>query len=137
MAEAVVIDRICIWGVNDSAATAITNVSLEWLSTLGTTVELTASGTNARPAHISSAPPDKSLASFWTSVSSTLSEQLMTITGPDGMIVDVHVTFVLADGGPFNPITVTNPGGVYVGYTDLDQSGSNFLQPVGRYRIAS
>ncbi len=135
------LDRVCIWGNNDT--NSFSTVSLEWQSRNGPSNLLTDTGTLSRPAHVSTAPPRNSLAGFWSQFRdgvTTNQEVLFYLSCPQGSIVDVHVTCVIANGNAGTEVdhvtTVTVPGSVGMFYNVLNSItptgavGAGTLQPV-------
>jgi len=105
--------------------------SIDWFSTTNqpsmeysdTTIS------TARPAHVKSRPPAKSLASFWQQAGSA--STAFTLVAPAGTIIDLDVDGIMIDldvvGVTFAPATVV-VGKPY--YLALDGFASNLLVPV-------
>lgn len=113
--SAVRIRKLEIWGgtVSTTATTnsvAMTNVSIEWLSTYGPGRVKSDAGNFERPPHIESRPPRGSLAGFWSLVGSGETDVLFKLSGsstgpgsapfsglPLGTIVDLHLQVMNQD----------------------------------------
>jgi hypothetical protein len=136
MWNAVKVNKIKIWGLNSAAATAFSDVALLWAGANTPDIEVTDSGTNNSPAHISSKPPKGSLASFWWNHTSVLTQALFNVTMPIGSILDINVSYVLFDG----PTSNLTGAGVFtarqIAYSSLDSltitntHGPDNIQPL-------
>jgi len=138
---AIKIVSVRMWAFAASGDTSLNNVSadLTWFSANGPDSRLEDIGNSVRPAYISSRPPVRSLAAFWTNASSTLSENLITLntTATSGTIVDVHFQYTLVDG-PARTLTIVAVGSDNLLFNNLDNStnsgamyASSNLVPVG------
>lgn len=85
---------------------------------------------NARPAYVTSTPPEDSVCNLWMQGTNI---QYATITVPLGSIVDIDVSFTLPDQNPHvQTITGVQPVGImFYGY--LDESTGGYLQPTDLY----
>jgi hypothetical protein len=96
--SAIRLDRICMWSI-PQAPELFSNIALEWQDTRGSAVLLNDQGSPTRPAHITSSPPKDSTAGMWSGLSTTYyNEPLFYLSAPAGTVIDLHVTYVLADG---------------------------------------
>jgi hypothetical protein len=108
-------------------------VSVEWLSNLGPSSEVSDSSTSSSaPAHVVTVPPPNSLASFWSLTGINGSEILFNISVPSNSIIDIWVDMVLMDGESSASVTTTNSGTAGQLYAiPLDGTGSSrILLPV-------
>jgi len=80
-------------------------------------------------AHVLSKAPRGSPGSFWLFPNG---DEVFSLNGPVGTIVDLTVTFVLANGAPVasTPITISGATAGYLYLLSLDSGGSGFLIPV-------
>jgi len=84
----------------------------------------------SRPAHISSAPPQRTSAAFWTNNDAVTT--LCTITVAFGAIVDVEAEFIMANGSTTVVLAIaTGVDGFQYAMSLDEQAGTSLLQPVG------
>jgi len=124
------IRRISIWSPVASQGSSAT-CSITWTADDGevgaSTLEVSDSSVStSHPAHISCAPPPKSLASWWFQVHVG---DLFTIVAPTGSIVDLEVDQVLCDQGSTTDVATIaiasgNLGALY--YFPLDGTTDQF-----------
>jgi hypothetical protein len=128
IATAVKLHRISIWSPPASQGAAAT-CGVEWATpsynagpeTNDTTLSV------ATPAHVSLTPPVNSAANFWLAPGT---DNIMVVTAPPGSIIDVHATWVLAEGTPGPDYTVAAGTLKTVYYCPLDGASDIYL-PVG------
>lgn len=127
------IHKIDIWAAPASAGASAT-VHLNWFDNTGTSQvkELSDTSMNVSvPAHISSKPPQGTLASFWN-LTATTTANLFSIQTNDGAIVDIHVSGYLKDAGTAGTSLTVASGTLAVNYwPSLDNGGSDTYTPVG------
>ncbi len=135
--QSVRIRKVEIWGVVSSSPNSLTNVGLLWTGLNSPSQELTASGDNVRPAHISAVPPKNSQSSWWQDRSATQTQILFEITAPIGAIVEITLDFIMFDGSDLANVTLqsaSNSVGVF--YPPLDSlstgntAGNGVLVPI-------
>lgn len=83
---------------------------------------------NARPLHVYSKPPKDSVCNFWIQNTGV---QYVTLDVPTGAIVDVVVSYTMADSTTHENVLVglvDNSPQIYYGYLDT-QAGTNCLRP--------
>jgi hypothetical protein len=81
---------------------------------------------NARPLHVVSKPPRDSVCNFWMQNGGI---QYVTISVPVGAIVDIDVSYTMADNATHSSTGSTfHPPG-YIFYDFLDNTTGGFLQP--------
>jgi len=100
--------KVEVWAVQGASSANPFNtatVSLEWISNLSPTTEVSDSGNAENTAHISCKPPSMSTGAFWSMTGSNETESLFILTVPVGSIVDVTVELVCMDGE--TPVVVT------------------------------
>jgi hypothetical protein len=128
------LNHLEIW--SPSISGAFTTCSCEWTSSnlLSTnTNEISDTSVSiTTPAHISTKPPSKSLASFWQS-SSNATAQLCTLNATTGSIIEVSISMILYDdestATQYGTVVSTGTlGKVY--YLSLDNPTANNLIPV-------
>lgn len=93
--KAIRLDRVTVYGTGTAASNGMRAISLAWAAVQG---EITAVGNAAFPPKIRSEPPLHSAASFWSITGTDESELLFTIFNLTGDVVDIDVSYVLADG---------------------------------------
>jgi len=124
--------RVSIW-TPPSAQGAASTCSIQWYDSLGSIAgpEVTdITNSVSRPAHVSSAPPRGTLASFWVSDATT---PLMSLVAPAGSVIDVEATLVLNNTGAAVASQAVASAVVGVMYwLSLDQTaGTQHYVPVG------
>lgn len=145
--SAVRLRRIKIWSgllVNAAAGTSMVSCGVEWQSTRGPTSLVSDTGNSFEPAHVDCKPPAESEASFWSQVSSSTTirnEILFYITCPQGSVVDVHISYVEANGAQIaspaetlviNSITPATSSAYLINSLDNTSNGgagSNIIRP--------
>jgi len=83
---------------------------------------------STRPAYVSARPSKDSLARMWTSTTSETSTEVFNVSCPDNSIIDVHISFVIANGEPAS--SGPNPTGASTGkiyYCPLSGASSETL----------
>lgn len=129
IADAVRVNLIEIWSPPASQGAAAT-CSVDFLG-FGNSPNVEVSDTTvsvANPAHILTSPPAQSLASFWQVGGATT---LFTITAPVGSIIDVHLSFILDDGGEVGQaIAVATSVVQTLYYLSLDPVATHRYTPV-------
>lgn len=129
--DAVKLNGIQIWGPVDTAEGAYETVSVQWLSTYAPAIVESASGIGtAFGPRLSTRPPAKSLAGFWSLTGISESDVLCVISGANS-IIDLLLEFriqnnLFAETAPAS-VTVTSAtvGTVYCTYLDFVQNGSS------------
>lgn len=135
IARAVRLKKVEMWAPQ-TAVGAATSILLSWSSNatyFSPTTEITDTClSTAQPAHLLAVPPAEASASMWHEDSGT--DDLFTIFGPTGSVVDVHLNFVLNDTGAVSSIPVTVVTGVLgaLYYLPLEGVATHILYPVGR-----
>lgn len=119
----------CFAGVQNNSTMAI-----DWRSNNGPSSEKSVTGTPSSPGVLTTGPPGKSLASFWSLTSFNESEVLVVISssGSSSDILDVSLSFVLMDGeAPVNVTTTASSTGstLYRSFFDGPRGGAVW-QPV-------
>jgi hypothetical protein len=84
-----------------------------------------------RPSRATSAPPDKSLASFWWNGSSTLTTVLFSLQAAVGSIVDFEVDYTLPNIANNVTIAVATAVVGLASYLPLDGPATNKLSAIG------
>jgi hypothetical protein len=115
-----------------AAQGAAATVSVEWLSTNSPSIEVSDTTVSvSQNAHISSRPPQESLASFWQQIATTFT--MFTLVCPANTIIDVTLELIQLDQAAV-ALTQTGLATVVVGemyYLSLDRNrGTNILIPV-------
>ncbi len=118
--------RVSLWCVDSdgTTATAFTQASLVWgsgNSSFGKNTELTDFGTNARPAHVSAAPPEGTAPGFWTNSVSISAATTFSVTVATGSIIDVELEYILNEGAAPSSWVLNNApttGAVYIASLD-------------------
>jgi hypothetical protein len=135
--------RVEIWDTATSTG-ALSAVNLEWSSgNSPPVVHSDVSVGSAAPLYVTSTPPAKSFASFWSleaSTGSALSESMFTFSCSANAVIDVHVELVIQNRGIFTgsgsapaALTTTTAGTVgfvYAAYLD-GIGGAGAIIPVG------
>ncbi len=117
------LDRVSIWATSNNSSAVFSTVTLEWKSAQGPINEVSATGNNFTPAHISCVPPSSSLAGFWSYSNSNESDILFEVnTTAADVIIDLEVTYVLADDRCSYGTLNLAPGVATVSYLALDNS---------------
>ncbi len=106
-------------------------------------MNVTDTGNNVRPAHVTTTPPKNSFAEFWSLDATTInSEILFTISCPPQSVIDLEVTCVLHDGKITNSYTTASttldPGIYGCALDNLNTSGTTggqALDPVGLAQV--
>jgi hypothetical protein len=117
-------------------STTPATVQLQWISEEGcpklitdTSVSLTV------PPTISSRPPVRSLASFWSLTGTNEADELFTFSSSFGGVMDINLSFILQDSvlGEFSPVVLVVTGAVAgtIGAPALDHGASATTVPVG------
>jgi len=122
---------VSIW-TPPAAQGSFATCSVEWLGGANSnTVEVSdTSNSVATPAHIMSAPPRLSLASFWNN-SASAANVLMTIAAPSGSIIDVVLDLILSDDESANLVTAVAAGALgVIYYLSLDPNATHRYVPV-------
>jgi hypothetical protein len=135
--QAIRINRVSIWSIGTST-TPTQTISLDWVSTEGPSLSYSDTSMGvSQAAYLTSVPPSRSLAGFWSLSSFNESDALMVLTTNINDIVDVDVSVVWQNNQPsgFAPVTVTttasgSAGVMYGGYLD-GQTGSKVYKPIG------
>jgi len=127
------LNAVEIWAPPAASASTPNTVSLEWVptSSVGAPAKIisdTSLGTAVAP-HILARPPLTSVAGQWLANGG---QAIMKLTAPEGSIVDVEVTLVLASGQPTASGAITVAGAMAgdVFLNVLDNSGTQELAPV-------
>jgi len=127
------VNHVEMWAPPAASASTPNTVALEWVPTsaIGAPARIVSDTTlgTAAPPHIYARPPPSSVAGQWLANGN---QAIMKLTGPEGLIVDIDVTFVLASGAPLATGAVTvvaaTAGDVFMNV--LDYSGTQELAPV-------
>lgn len=142
MWSGVKIRRIDVWSASSvgDVGAFVTN-SIEWQSNDGPSKLITDTGNINRPAHISTSPPTKSLAGFWSQIrdSASFSDVLFYLTCSNGSIIDLHLSFVEGNGTTSTEAVVVTCTGVNstnrgIFMNNLDGATSSLL-PVSLSRV--
>ncbi len=141
--ESVRVVKVEMWGVDNSAPTAMATVQLLWAGDNSPNREVSATGNSEWPAHIVSRPPKNSSAGWWNSEGSDDTEILFYVSGPAGTVVDVTFEYVFHDGVNGDAVTLssatTNQGVFYPHLDSLTPSntaGAQLLVPQSLTTIA-
>ncbi len=134
--KSIKINRIRIWGVVSTATNPIgtggDNV-VTWSSTLGKEVTVRSTQMGIAPSYLDTRPPVNSLAGFWTSASSTLTENLVSIDAENGSIIDIEYAIIFANDNASRNFAITT--GV-VGKVSYNNFGSWTVQGYQNYTPA-
>ncbi len=136
--NAVRLRRVVVWGTGTNAASTNQSMSLQYRGGLyGINTAITAMGTEALPAHISSVPPEDSDVALWKGPTSATNDVLFVLNGLNaGNIVDIHVDYVIGSPGSaivsnltpttgqtmLATIVTASPSGLYVGRPNTNLS---------------
>lgn len=140
--ESIRITRLNIWFVPSSTGGFDPNggsIMLTWKGDRGRDDRHEAIGTLSHPAHISSSPPEETLASFYVNNYSDLDVGLFILTLPTSSIVDISFEFCIGDGTT-RAITLSSSSVSGVCYADMDNAipagtvGGLLLRPLGLTR---
>jgi hypothetical protein len=128
------IRRIQVWGTGPTATSLnLSPISLQWISENAPEVEISAAGNGNHPSYITSAPPEQSLAGYWSMFNSAnLSQVIFQLNLINSEIVDLEVEYTPANGAERIAVNTTasgTPGFYYYGYLD-GQGASTGLVPV-------
>jgi len=137
---AIKINQVVIWAGTPISGN-FTSITLEWQDLRGSNSQVTDTGSLSKPAHVVGKPEAASTAAMWSNVIATgfYNEPIMNITCEADSIIDLHVSYVLTDGGAPNFITRTTGVAqiiaLYTGYLDnssaSNTAGTNLITPVG------
>jgi hypothetical protein len=138
IAQAVKVRRIDVWAQSLVAAGAVVPATVSVFFTSGSsdfvsTREISDTSTStAVPAHVSVAPPSRSLQADWCATRAANTDQSMfNITAPQGAICDVHVSYILCDGNASSAITISGGVAGILDYQPLDGDGGVWI-PIGK-----
>jgi hypothetical protein len=137
ISSGVKLNRIEIRAPTASTDVTVATATVEWLSSLGPTSEVSDSGTPLHPLFISTSPPSQSLAGYWSLTGTNESENLFLISVPTGAFVDVWVDMILQDAETpvlQTPGSAPTDGAMYA--LALDGISSNKLVPVSYLTIS-
>jgi hypothetical protein len=130
--ESVILRSVEIFSPPASQGSSVT-CSILWEGTVNSP-EMEVSDTSvsvAKPAHVHSSAPEKSLGSFWNQIISANNPTLCTIVAPSGSIIDVSLGLILSDEGSASQgISVTTCVGGEIYYLALDGPSTHIYTPV-------
>jgi hypothetical protein len=130
--SSVKVSKIEIWAPPAAQGSSAT-CSLEWASQSNANnfESSDTSVSTAQPAHISTRPPARALASFWQTPG-IANAQMCNIVAPTGSIIDVHMQLILQDDDNGSVVTravaTAVVGTVY--YLALDNATGHVYPPV-------
>ncbi len=126
VATSVLINKISIYGVSAAVGSPHT-VYISYAGPNAPANEKADTGNAFTLPVVSQAPPPNSFASLWSQNNFNESEELATVSGGVGDIVDISIAFVIDNGGS-NPVTIpaTTTSGVF--YSSPDNATN--LRPV-------
>ena len=130
--------RIEAWGVADSSVN-FTSINLQWDDNYtAPQFAIQDNGNANRPAHIVAVPPARSLAGFWHSQTETKTNVLAYLSGPKGMIVDIHISYMMLNnlGNPYS-LTTTGATDKALYYNYLDNTSSSGTAGLGTFSYIS
>jgi hypothetical protein len=128
--DAIRVVSVKMYGVGLTGPSSVETITLRWLSRLGKTDIMTATGNAFAPPTIVSQPPMDSLASFWTrrgSPDTTAADILFEMVVVPSTIIDITVEVELQNGGP-NPAGIPLASAAITGAVsmlNLDNNGGN------------
>jgi hypothetical protein len=140
--ESIRITRVNIWYAPDSnsgLAPSTGSVQLTWKGDRGRDDRHEAVGTLSHLAHISTSPPEDSLAAFWVNNFNNLDVNMFVLTLPATSILDLSFDFCIGDGTT-RSCTLTASTFTGVSYADLNNAitagtvGQLTLRPLGLTR---
>lgn len=108
--KSVKINRIRIWSIASTATNPIgtgADCTVTWLSSLGKEVTVRSTQMGVAPGYLDTRPPRNSLASFWTSVNSDLTETVCDIDAENGSIIDINYSIIFANNQAARTFTIT------------------------------
>lgn len=111
------LNSIEMWTIGSSGVVAPTTCSVEWTSTYGPSRIVSDTSMSVAPAHLRTAPPPQSLASFWSLTGSSESDVVCIINVPQGTVIDVTYSMILQNAETaVNVVTTTSntTGNVYM-----------------------
>lgn len=127
------INRVDIWSPPASQGSSVT-CSVNWAGS-GNSANREVSDTSistAMPAHVSTRPPERSLAAFWFNAN-TPAAPLFTVVAPTGSIIDVSMSLILFDEDTNDAqaavVVATGVQGL-VYYMSLDPNSTHHYTPV-------
>jgi hypothetical protein len=140
--DAVKLNGIQIWGPVDTAEGTYENVTVQWLSTYAPATVESASGIGtAFGPRLSTRPPAKSLAGFW-SLSGVSETDILCVIQAQNSVIDLLLEFRVQNNlyGETAPVSITVSGAtvgtVYCTYLDFVQNaGSSTVAPVAYLSI--
>ncbi len=108
--KSVKIDRVQCWNVTSTATNPIgtgDDLTVTWLSSLGREITVRSTQMGVAPGYIDTSPPTNSLASFWTNISSDLSETVVEIDANNGSIIDITYSIIFANNQAARTFSIT------------------------------
>jgi hypothetical protein len=100
------LNKVELFGSLVNSDADVLALSIEWLSTLGPSSEMSDSGNTFNPAHIVTSPPVNSLAGFWSLTGANETDVIMKINCNTNAIIDIWVEMVLMDDEAISLLTV-------------------------------
>jgi hypothetical protein len=88
------------WVLDSSASAPLggaDQVLVTWTSSLGLDITKRSTQMSIAPGYLQTSPPKDSLAGFWTLAGSDLTQTLVSITSPDGSIIDITFEVIFAN----------------------------------------
>jgi len=130
------LNKLEMFGVGGGASAlpfSTSTVSCQWISAYGPTNEISDTGNAFEPAHVDTAPPRQSVASFWSIQGTNETETIAQIVVTLGTIIDVWVEFVMQDAEAASLITTIAAGvtgQLYAGFLDRSAGAAAIMVPV-------
>jgi hypothetical protein len=127
------IKAIEVWTLESSASTPLGNGGeflLTWLSNLGDEVTKRCTQMGMAPGYLLTSPPRNSLAGFWTTAASDLTEIICEISALDGSIIDIIYEFKFCNNNASRSFTITSG---LVGKVSFNNFGSFTVQGYQNY----
>ncbi len=122
ISASVLLTQVQIWGIG--TASGHSTVSLEWKGPYLPSTEISDTGNPMRPAHVVGTPPKNSFAELWSCSGFQETDVLFEATLNTGDVLDLHVTYVIADGSAVSVPTGAPAIGPGIFYTSLGTAGN-------------
>jgi len=94
-----------MWSIGSGGVVLPTTVSVEWTSSYGPSRIVSDTSMSIAPAHVVTAPPPDSLASFWSLSGSNENDVVMILSIPEGTVLDITYDAIFQNGE--SPVIVT------------------------------
>ncbi len=127
---------IRMWNVVSTATNPLgtgDDNTVTWLSSLGKEITVRSTQMGVAPGYLSTRPPTNSLASFWTSANSDLTEEIVVIDAGNGSIIDIHYAIIFANNQAARNFAIST--GI-VGKVSYNSFGSYTVQGYQNYTPA-